>query len=164
MNSALTFYASRGKALLLILGSAAFVALGFFIKPEHPIAGWAGILFFSLGIPAGLYSLLPKAVYLRLDEQGFEMNALFKRKARVAWHDVDGFQLGAIGSARMIFIAYAPHYEAQKLARSASQALAGVDGGISNVYNAPLEKGFEALVEWHRRFGSSDRRAPGERG
>ena len=53
----------------------------------------------------------------------------------------------------MIFITYAPHYEAQKLVRSASTALAGVEGGISNVYNAPLEKVFDALVERHGRFG-----------
>lgn len=90
MNSVLTFHASRGKSVLLILGSSAFVALGFFLKAEHPVVAWAGILFFALGIPAGLYMLVPNAVYLRLDEQGFEMNALFKKKARVAWHDVDG--------------------------------------------------------------------------
>ena len=79
-----------------MLGSTAFVALGVWLRHEQPFIGWSCILFFSLGIPAATFMLLmPNAIYLRLDKEGFEMGSPFK-KARIRWSDVAGFELGNI--------------------------------------------------------------------
>lgn len=149
----LYFPASKKKAVLLLLGSLAFVAIGAAIRAKQPLVGWLSIAFFGLGIPASLYTLLSKKVYLLLDPNGFEMGTLTKA-VRIAWTDVDGFEIKSVNGARMIAILYNARYEKQRLLRGAVRALSGLEGGIANTYAAPLESVLQRLDEWHRRFGN----------
>ncbi len=151
MTAQLVYPASKRKALLLLLGSAAFVALGLWLRKEHPFVGWSCIAFFGLGIPAALTMFLPSAVYLRLDEQGIEMASLFK-KQWIGWNDVEAFELAQIQGTKMIAILYSSDYQEQKLLRKASAALAGMEGGIANNYSAPLQEILKSLREWHARY------------
>ncbi len=138
--------------MLLLLGSTAFVAVGYFLRAEHPFIGWACMIFFGLGIPVGLIMMFsPNSMYLRLDQEGFEMGS-FVKKTRIKWTDVAGFELASIRGAKMIAIMYAPHYEAQKIGRAVAENLSGMEGAISNSYNAPLKELLETLNTWRARY------------
>jgi hypothetical protein len=153
MADELTFTASRAKAALIVLACIAFVAMGYFIRIEKPLYGWAAMIFFGLGIPVGLVLLFsPKSSYLRLDQDGFEIGS-FAKKTRIKWTDVAGFELGAIRGAKMIAIIYAPHYEGQKIGRAVAENLSGMEGAIANNYNAPLDEVLKTLNEWRTRYG-----------
>ena len=153
MAESLTYRASRWKAVWLLLGSAAFVAIGYFLRAEQPFIAWACMIFFGLGIPISLIMMFsPNSMYLRLDEEGFEMGS-FVKKTRIKWTDVAGFELGSIRGAKMIAIIYAPHYEGQQIGRAVASGLSGMEGAISNSYNAPLNEVLETLNNWRMRYG-----------
>ena len=153
MAESLTYHASRWKAVFLLLGSAAFVAIGYFLRAEQPFIAWACMIFFGLGIPVSLIMLFsPNSTYLRLDEEGFEMGS-FVKKTRIKWTDVAGFELGSIKGARMIAIVYAPHYEGQQMGRAVASNLSGMEGAISNSYNVSLNELLETLNSWRTRYG-----------
>jgi hypothetical protein len=155
MSESLTYRASRWKAVLLLLGSAAFVAMGYFLRAEGPFIAWACMIFFGLGIPVSLIMMFsPNSMYLRLDEEGFEMGS-FVKKTRIKWTDVAGFELASMRGARMIAIIYAPHYEGQQIGRAVASGLSGMEGAISNSYNAPLTEVLQTLNEWQARYGRS---------
>ncbi len=153
MNDVRIFAASRWKALALLLGSMAFVALGVWMTSERPVIGWLCAGFFALGIPAAILMLLPNQVYLKLDPEGFEMGSPF-RKSRTRWRDVEGFELTAVKGAKMIAIIYRADYTEQSLLRKASAVMAGIEGGIANSYAAPLAEVLAALEQWHARHAS----------
>lgn len=152
MADELIYRASRSKAAFVLLASIAFVAIGYFLRVEKPLIGWACIIFFGLGIPLGLIMLFsPSSMYLRLDSDGFEMGS-FVKKTRIKWTDVAGFELASIRGAKMIAIIYAPHYQGQKMGRALAQNLSGMEGAIPNNYNAPLDELLETLNEWQARY------------
>ena len=153
MAESLTFRASRMKAVWLLLASVAFVAIGYFMRIEKPFIGWACIVFFGLGIPLSLVMMFsPNSMYLRLDEEGFEMGS-FLKKTRIRWTDVAGFELGSIRGAKMIAIIYAPHYEGQQMGRAVAENLSGMEGAIPNNYEAPLDELLRTLNDWQQRYG-----------
>ena len=154
MADELTFTASRSKAAFVLLGSIAFVAIGYFMRLEKPFIGWACMIFFGLGILVGLIMVFsPNSMYLRLDTEGFEMGS-FAKKTRIKWTDVAGFELASIRGAKMIAIIYAPHYAGQKAGRAIAENLSGMEGAIGNSYNAPLAEVLKTLNEWRTRYGT----------
>lgn len=151
-NQELVFYASRTKAVLLLLGSIAFVAIGWWMKEQKPLIGWLCVLFFSLGVPAALVMFLPGVMYLRLDHDGFEMSSI-GRKNKIRWQDVESFKIASIRGAKMIAINYRPSFTDQKMARAVAGALAGMEGAIPNSYNVSLGELERVLNQWLERFG-----------
>lgn len=151
MQDFLHFPASKKKAVLILLGSLVFIALGVWLKPAQPLLGWACIIFFSLGIPAALVMAFSKKIYLRLDAQGFEMGSLVKT-VRVAWTEVDGFQMVSLKGAKMIAIHYNGMYQDQRALRRAARALSNIEGAIANSYSAPLPVILQHLQAWHARY------------
>ena len=156
MNESLTFRASRSKGLLVFILSWCFVALGFWLISEgERLFGWLSVGFFGLGIPVSLIMLLnPNAMYLRLDNEGFEMGSFIK-KVYIKWTDVDGFEMRRLHHNKMIAIIYAPHYNEQKFGRAVASTLSGMEGGIANNYDAPLDDILNTLNEWQARYGRS---------
>lgn len=154
MNNVVTFRASRKKALLLLFGSICFVALGVWISSEKPLIGWACAAFFALHVLVSLLMMLPNAMYLRLNEEGFEVRSLI-RTHKIKWTDVEGFQIGSIRGAKMIAIIYSPEYWQQQIGRAVSASLSGMAGAIPNSYDATLDEVLNALSTWRMRFGRS---------
>jgi hypothetical protein len=152
MTDEVIFQASKGKAVLLLLGSIIFVALGYWMTSEKPLIGWLCVGFFALGILASIMMMTSKAIYLRLDAEGFEMASPLTR-TRIKWSEVDGFAMGSIRGAKMIQIVYSPSYSQQKLGRAVADGLSGMEGAIANTYNAPLDEILKTLNEWRARFG-----------
>jgi hypothetical protein len=154
MSARLVYPASKKKALMLLLGSAVFVALGVWLRSEDPFLGWFTIVCFGLGLSVSLTMFVPNTIYLSLDEEGFELSSPIK-KYRIRWSDVEGFELARIQGVKMIAIHYRGGYEDQRFLRTASTALTGLEGGIANNYAAPLREILQSLREWHARYRSS---------
>ncbi len=110
MEQTVYFHASKKKAALLLAGSIGFVLLGYWLRNDSPIVGWASMLFFGLGIPVSLFILFSKRIYLLLDNQGFEMASPIKT-VRIGWQDVVGFDLVSMTGAKMIAIHYREGYK-----------------------------------------------------
>lgn len=117
MNESHVFRASKKKAFLLLIGSIVFVGLGVFIAPEKPLLGWLCAGFFGLGIPVSFFMMLPNAMFLRLDSDGFEMGSMFGSH-RTLWRKVDGFRICSLHGTKMIEILYNTNYKRQKGSRS----------------------------------------------
>jgi hypothetical protein len=150
MTDPVVFPASRRKGLLLLLGSVVFVALGWWMTPEHPLAGWFCMVFFGLGVPVSMAMLRKGSTYLKLDADGFEIGSPFN-KWRIRWEDVEGFELAAVHRAKMIAIVYRKEYKAQRLLRRTAGTITGIEGGIADNYAAPLDEVLQALRAWHAR-------------
>jgi hypothetical protein len=151
MNDSHTFFASRRKAVLLLLGSILFVAGGIWMSNEKPVLGWLCAGFFALGIPASFLMMWPNAMYLRLNQEGFEMRSMFGRHM-VLWSEVDGFRISSIRGAKMIEIIFNEAYTRQKLGRAVAASVSGMEGAIPNSYNASLDEVLRMLNRWKARF------------
>lgn len=147
------FRVSRWKAVVLLLGSLLLVAAGAWMVPEQPVSGGLCVLFFGLGIPLSLWMLRSDSVYLRLDPEGFEMGALWRRH-RTRWADVQEFRLAQIRGHRLISVVYRPGYRQQRVGRALASALSGgMERAIGNHYDAPLDEILSALNAWRDRHG-----------
>jgi hypothetical protein len=150
-NQELIYYPSRTKALLLLIVSIAFVAIGWCVKE------WLGVVLFGLGIPVALIMLLlPGMMYLRLDPDGIEICSI-GRKNKIRWQDVESFKIVYIRYAKMIAINYRASFK-QKVALAVVGALFGelLWGAIPvipNIYNVSLEELERVLNQWLERFG-----------
>ena len=144
------FRASRGKAVLYLLGSLCAVALGIWMAGTDPWMGWACALFFGIGVIVFLLLLMPNSVYLRLHADGFELASLV-RKNTTRWEYVASFSVGTMNHGKVIAIVYTDAWRATRFDRGASYALTGVDGVISNMYAAPIEEIVAALNAWKAR-------------
>lgn len=151
-NQELVFPANRLKAALLLLGSVAFVAIGWWMKEQRPLIAWLGIVFFGTCAVAGLIMLLPGAVSLRLDHEGFETNTI-GRKFKTRWEDVETFKVESIRSGKLIAIHYRAGFTGQKTARALAHSTCGIEGAIPNHYNISLLDLERTLNQWLERFG-----------
>jgi hypothetical protein len=147
---------SKKKAVLLLLGSAAFVAIGVWMVAKGEAMGWGAIIFFGLGLLASLYMLTPNAVRLRIDRSGVEMKTLFK-PMRLGWGDVNGFYVEHIrtgySKTKVIAIAFSESYRKQRAGRQVASALTGVEGALPNHFNRPAEEICELLNAAKRKWG-----------
>jgi hypothetical protein len=151
MPTAIRIPASRKKAVLLLLGSLVFVATGWMMRGQQPVLGWIAIAFFGLGIPVSLFMMFTTRIYLLLDSHGFEMGSPIKT-VRLAWDEVDGFEMARLNNVRMIAILYGAKYREQRFLRGAAQALTGLEGAIPNNYTLPLDEVFALLCDWHGKY------------
>lgn len=156
MAEELTFRSSRALGLFVVVVAWCFLAFGLWRAGhgEH-LFGLLCTGLSAVSIPVGLVMLIyPQAMYLRLDQEGFEIGSLI-RMVRVKWTDVQGFEMRRVYvNGRVIEIIYAPHYGERKISRAVASAFSGKEGSITNKYNAPLEEILITLNKWRARYGS----------
>ncbi len=115
----------RWKALLVLLGSVAFVAIGAVLVRQGEAFGWLAIAFFGLGVPVALIMLLGKSG-LSLDRAGFEM-PVFGGRRRYRWRDVSAFEaVNVYGAAMIVF----DDLKSRGFLAHANQAVCGRNAGI----------------------------------
>ena len=74
-------YPSRRKWLFVLLGCAAFVATSIWALGNNKVLGWAGLIFFGLGMVVAVVAQLPGASSLKLDREVFEIKHLFRHSS-----------------------------------------------------------------------------------
>ncbi|AZI66169.1 hypothetical protein EIB71_00070 [Kaistella daneshvariae] len=109
-------YSNKKKAFLLLIGSIAFVVLGFFcflnaenmttFRVRNPIiikiVGIASVLLFGFGIYVSIKQLIQKKLMLILDEKGINSHPV--KDEYIKWNDIEEFSEIKINSVKIIII------------------------------------------------------------
>lgn len=131
-----------------IKGQALCQTLSASLIKESAFAGWSGLAIFGLGIAVSLLMFIPNIIYLSLDDEGLEVGSPVWEH-RVAWKDVQSFEVVRILGIEMIAIRYRNEYKNQNFMVKANTATAGVEGAILNLYAASLDEILGSLRERH---------------
>lgn len=148
----------KSKAVTMMLGSAAFVFIGALSAAKGEEMGWWVVGFFGLCFLASLYMLMPSSGQLRIDKNGIEMKTPF-RPMKLGWGDVNGFYVAhmktGLATTKLIGIAYSESYRKKRVGRQFASALTGMEGGLPNYSNRPVEEVCALLNESKRRWGGA---------
>jgi len=128
-----TLYPSRRKIAVLLLMSIGFVCVGLWVIPSAGWRGWLSVIFFGLCSLVFGATLLPRAAYLRLHGQGFEMCTLF-RTAHFEWSDIGDIGVTRVGLNKMVAFNFTDHYSGQRRARVVSRGISGWEGALPDTY------------------------------
>ena len=111
-------YSSKKKSIMLLIGSIAFVVLGFWLlleadnltgsRASNPIftrgIAIVSIIFFGLGIFAGIKRLIKSEIYLIINSEGINVNPKKSLTEFIKWSEIEGFEEIKIQSTRIIII------------------------------------------------------------
>ena len=168
-------YSSKKKSLLLLLGSTAFVALGFWLlleadnltslRARNPVftrgIGIASILFFGLGMFIGIKRLIKSEIALIIDSVGLNVNPRKTLTEYIPWTDISGFEEIKIQSTRIVIIGVKnPEHWLDKETNGFRRKL--MQFNINN-YNSPFniavsgldistDKLIETLISYYERY------------
>lgn len=147
----MTLTPNRSKFVILLLVSAAFVAVGMFLVAQgKPLIGWLNICFFGPGAAVAIVSLLPGSHHLRLTDEGFEVCSLYRRWS-VRWGDVQAFSPALVSRREMVCWNYAADYTGQRLGRVVANNLTGVEAGLPDTYGMTAADLAALLNQWRER-------------
>lgn len=143
-------YSSKKKSLLLLIGSIAFVVLGFWLLIEADnLTSWrarnpiftrgiviASILFFGLGVFVGIKRLIKSEIALIIDSKGLNVNPKKSLNEYINWSDINGIEEIKIQSTRIVIIGVKnPKYWLDKEISGFKRKL--MQFNVSN-YNSPF--------------------------
>ncbi len=151
MENEIIFKSSPKKAIMILLFSIALVAMSIWIVREKPIIGWIFAIFFGLGIPSALLMMNPNTTYLKLNQDGFEIVAMW-RHSKFSWNDVEPFHIVKIRGNKMISFNFTPQFTKMRAGRAVASALTGMEGAIADHYKTPPEDLVKILNEWRERY------------
>ena len=158
-DETLIFAGNRKQAILIVLGSALFLCVIFFIGDGSAMS-FLGIAFFGLTFLVGLYTALPGTVQLKIDRSGIEMKTLFK-PMKLSWTDVDEFYIGytrsGLSRTKMIGIRFSESYKRASTGRKVSAALTGMEGALPDHFNRSAEEICEVLNRYKREYSDSQK-------
>lgn len=152
-DSPLLLRRSVRKALLLLIGSLILAAGGVLMAREQPVIGYACAIFFVLCALVGAVTLHPNSSSLQLTEAGFTFVSLF-RSTTVPWSHVERFFPMKIYHNSMVGWNYSSSFDAQRIVRKVSNALAGVEAALPDTYGMQASELAALLNEYlakHRR-------------
>lgn len=133
---------SRAKALLTLVGAAAFVVLAAKLEPRSPLLAWLGGGFFALCAVASASALIFNVFYVRLTPRGLELSQFLKRH-HCAWSEVGYFSVQRLSGSKLIRVASRAE-ERPSIWRSVF---------IANHYSIPIEALCDELNRWRERYG-----------
>ena len=120
--------------LSLLVGCSAFVAVGVWMLPLKPLAGFSVIVFFGLGVLVGVVHLFPGSSYLELDQTGFTTCNLF-RKSTYRWADIAEFlPVFANDVKPLVGVRFVPGFPLSARFRKFATELAGAEGALPDTY------------------------------
>lgn len=127
----LKLYKSPWKAIKLLLGCSAFVALGVFLlcQPDAPrLAAWLSIGFFGLGIPASIFQLLDRRPQIIINEVG-----IFDRTAHrdfINWEIIQDAYLVELNRQPFICLVVDAAFEPSRTKGSLGRGMAALNKGL----------------------------------
>ncbi len=150
----LTITGSRGKALALVLASAAFVAVSIWLldKTDTPWMSWLGIVFFGAGGLAMLWAVI-RPQRLELDARGLRFVGLFGRGFSVPWAEIETFGVWRVPTAPGARLVAFSRRSGHSGWEGVSQALGAGDGAIPSGWPMSPERLAELLETWRLRYG-----------
>lgn len=107
MKTPLILYPGKIKQTLLLICSLAFVVSGLSMVLNGQYLGFLPLIFFGLTGAISIINFIPKAAYLKIDENGIEMCSLY-RKSFMPWQAVENFTSGWLLINRTVFFHLKP--------------------------------------------------------
>ena len=141
---------SRRKWILVLLGCAAFVAIGVGIMPKDKASTWFVIAFFGLGALIAAVMLLPGAGGLTLGRHGFEVTSLFRRHS-FRWGETTGFTAAQIPRARRKMVVFDDANVKGSAMGSLNVALVGRTSSVLDTYGLSAEDLAKLMARWRER-------------
>jgi hypothetical protein len=92
---------SRGRTLLMVLGSVVFVLCGWWMIESGKVFGWFAVAFFGICCVAWLVRLLPGACGVVVMKEGIAIRSFFRVRF-YEWERVEGFGLIAVRNQLMV--------------------------------------------------------------
>ena len=157
------------KWVLVLLGSAAFVAIGVALGRDPDVQPrfmvYLTIGFFGLCGLAALLQLIPGSSYLRLAPEGLTIRTMW-RDTFYRWSDIERFGVGGFATRhgpfrqrhRMIGIDFVPGYQHGGIARQlmrVSSGIAGFQGALPDNYGRDYEELAAYLNQLKARYGAA---------
>ncbi len=149
-SETLTFYPSKLKYFLLLIGSILLTLAGIWITNETSL-GWFVIIFFGICGIVLIVGLLPNASYLRISDKGFEICSLFK-SVFINWTEVTQFGSQYFGPKKMVIFNYTPGHPHFETARRIAKNLIGTEGALPDTYGKSADELAKLLNEWKGTF------------
>ena len=142
---------ARWKALLLVVGSLAFLAVGIAMQADAAVRGKAQLIqgFFGLGLLVGLAQLVSPG-RLVLEPTGLTQTVLWRTR-RWAWTDVSGFREWRYRRTRLI--TFDDANAKPGMLQAANAALGAGTGALSGTWALSRKELLALLVEAERRWG-----------
>lgn len=116
---------SRGKSLLVLMGSGLFVAGGWWMILDGNWWGWPAVAFFGLGVIASAVMLVPGYAYLRITSEGLTVGSFF-RSFTYRWNDIERFEVWN----RMVAFNFVADFDRQSTGRKIATLLSGYEGAL----------------------------------
>lgn len=129
---------SKGKFIILFLGSMVFVIGGFILVPGDNI-GWLTVFFFGICAIVTALQLVPGANWLCLDNDGFTIKSLY-RTHRYQWKDIQEFGIININLNKMVAFNFVSDFDRSKIGRRVSRALSDFESALPNTYGFKAEE------------------------
>jgi hypothetical protein len=145
-----TLAPSRTKWILILLGCAVFVAIALFAMQGNTFMRWGGIAFFGTGMAVAIVGLLPGASRLKLDREGFEFTALFRRHS-VRWQAATGFEAVAIPPSGLKMVVFDDAGAKGRALGKFSVSLVGRNSGVPDTYGMSAEDLAGLMAQWRER-------------
>jgi hypothetical protein len=141
---------SRVKWIVVLLGSAGFVAIGVFIMPWDSAETWFVTAFFGICMAAAIVILLPGAGGLRLDRQGFQVTSLY-RSHFVRWPDATGFKAATVPPARQTMVVFDDAGAAAGALGRLNVGLIGRTSSLPDTYGMSADELAGLMERWRER-------------
>ncbi|WP_400194143.1 STM3941 family protein [Hymenobacter sp. B81] len=122
----ISFYKSRWRAVrVLLLCSVFVVPCGWMVyhNPAHGL-GWAGLLFFGLGYPLGLYNLLDRRPQIVLNPVGIFHHEVHRQF--INWELIQDAYLVEVHQQQLLCLVVPPDFEPSKRKGRLAQQLGGI--------------------------------------
>jgi hypothetical protein len=151
---------SQGKWLKVLLGCAAFVAIGIWMMRDDATLtktyggipaiymAWGATLFFGLGLIISIVVMLPGAASLTLRADGFTVRKIFRDRI-FSWTDADNFSVFTIRTSRLVGFNYRL-FTNTALGR-ANVALTGRNAALPDSYGLAEEDLVRLMSLWRVR-------------
>jgi hypothetical protein len=146
-------YPSRKKWFLILLISALFTVVGFWMVAESASSGWYALIFFAACLVVSVIMLLPGAGGLVLDRDGFRMTSLF-RSHRVRWQDATGFEPISIPYSNQRLVGF-DHAAAGRTIAALNTAIAGHNAALPDTYGFSVDELAQLMLRWQERAATA---------
>ena len=144
MDTELTLYPRKSRALWLLLACSAFVTIGIWVGLSGEWPGYLGAAFFGLGIPAAVIQLLPGSTFLLINSEGITFANMF-RKTSLPWSILDEFFVVTLRQTgvkihEMVGFNFVPTYDRARLGRAFLKVLGKCEGALPDTYGKKAEE------------------------